>query len=247
MKNSHYKLALIVVFVLIVAVGGIVLFRVPKRAPSISIQQKGETQQTFSKNQSDVDKNQSPTPVQGTDNIKIIKTPEPISQSSQVPEYKPTCKDYGNYFVITRGTGEVGDDILIKYKPDYKSIAYKCEYVAGIGDYILGGAGSAEYFTDIISHFAITDDGTSAGSRGLTAYDLNTKKQVFHDSYQTESLKIDSDSFSYFTLANIQANPQNCLEYDNWSGSASINTRVIVSVPDFIRRDSGEHKCFYVE
>ncbi|MDE1941469.1 MAG: hypothetical protein KGI66_05085, partial [Patescibacteria group bacterium] len=106
---------------------------------------------------------------------------------------------------------------------------------------------TAEYFSKIVDHFAITDIGTSASLRSFAVYDLTIRKQIFSGSYVDGQINITDRSVTYWTPTNITPTLQNCPQYNEWYHSAVIASEMSLSFPDIKNTDLGTKRCFYQE
>jgi hypothetical protein len=157
--------------------------------------------------------------------------------------YKENCVGNDKYFVISKDkTDEVWSDILIKYKSSPSQII-SCQYSKGSGDFEV--AGDAMYVLALENNFLIIDSGTGPDPRGLTVYDLNTRKKVFEDSYSSP-VDIQNNVINYWTDSTKTATEKNCPDLKEWQADglgAAIDAHVSLNISTLTKTDLGEYRC----
>jgi hypothetical protein len=157
--------------------------------------------------------------------------------------YNNNCVSNDKFVVIAKDKiDEVGSDILVKYKAS-PGQNISCDYVAGSGDYGLGGG--AEYILALENNFLITDTGTGPDGRVLTIYDLNPRKEVFRDSY-SKPVDIKDNVINYWTGTTTPVTLENCPDYKEWETDglgAGIDAYVSLDMSTLTKKELGKYHC----
>jgi len=154
------------------------------------------------------------------------------------------CFDSAKYFAIQKGLSDsVGSNILIKYKKT-PSDKFPCTYTVASGDFEIKNV-QAEYFLAFTDNFLVLDKGTAPEPRGLIAYNLNSRKIVFTDSY-AKPVSVEGDSITYFSKTNVKPVLENCILINSYTSSglgAVVMSRITVNLSSLTKVDSGMTKC----
>jgi len=168
--------------------------------------------------------------------LSTFKFIEPISNLE--------CNNSSKYFVVSKNyEGDLGSDFLVKYKTS-EDQTISCKYVVEKTNFEIKDQGPA-YFFALTDNFLILDYGTAPPPRTLIVYDLNSRKEVYTDSYSAP-FSILNDVITYWSPIEEKATNENCpglSEYTaNWFGAA-IEAHVSVNLSNLVKKELGEYRC----
>jgi hypothetical protein len=167
----------------------------------------------------------------------------PNCEFAACPANNINCKDSSKYFVISRSENDSGTDFLVKYKTSNNQIM-PCSYIVEKTDFELKDQ-AATYFLALTDDFLILDSGTAPDPRGLTVYNLNSRKKVYTDSY-SKPISIQNDTMIYWSPIEEKVTNENCPEISQYLAnglSAGIEARVSLSLSNLIKKELGEYRC----
>src|SRR3989339_227794 len=179
-------------------------------------------------------------------NLPIVDNKQLNNQiSTKSSSLNITCKDTPNYFIVSKSLAlDTGTDILIKYKDNNKNIT--CDYKIQGTDFEIKDNGNSEYFYAINKNLLILDSGTGSENRGVTIYNLDTRKEVFTDTYNmdgVDNLNIKENAMTYWSTNFKQTvTKQNCPQYYN---SGKFVSHISMDLSTLIKTDLNEDKCVY--
>jgi len=156
--------------------------------------------------------------------------------------YETKCHDGAEYFTVTRGRADVGEDILVKEK--LPGVTYPCRYTVSEGDIQLTN-GNATYYFDIEGHFLVLDSGTAPHPRGLAIYDLDKRKEVYTDKYNTP-IEVANGTVTYWQPIATKVDAKNCpklSEYTAQGLGAGIERHVTLTLSTLKIAPTGEERC----
>lgn len=166
------------------------------------------------------------------------------------------CYDRNDYFVITRtdATGNVGEDILIKYKTD-KHQKIDCDYKATKDDFellntpsgVASGISNLQFFSNIKDNHIIVNKG-AAFDYGFKIYDLDKREVAFSDDYSGGLLELKDSTLTYWRITNDISSAKNCAKYDEYqkTGVAVIEGKVSLDISDPTEKKFEEFRCLGV-
>lgn len=154
------------------------------------------------------------------------------------------CYETPRYVAIEKKLdSSVGSDILVKYKTSPEQ-RVRCTYTFKEGDFEIKNV-SAEYFLAFTDNFLILDSGTAPEPRGLVAYDLRTRAQVFTDRY-AQPVVVSGDTITYFSESEQVPTNATCPELASYIENglgAALMSKVTVDLPSLTKTQSGEMRC----
>ena len=113
-------------------------------------------------------------------------------------------------------------------------------------DFEIKDNGNSEYFYAINKNLLILDSGTGSENRGVTIYNLDTRKEVFTDTYNmdgVDNLNIKENAMTYWSTNFKQTvTKQNCPQYYN---SGKFVSHISMDLSTLIKTDLNEDKCVY--
>jgi hypothetical protein len=147
---------------------------------------------------------------------------------------------------------DVGSDITIRYRPSGKSknflkiITESSRWASYSPDDIgINRPNDAAYFLGIFDHWLIVDSGTGPDPRGLSIYDLNTKKKIYDGSY-SEPIYISHGKLIFWTEIG-KADENNCPHFKEWlhnyGGTPAIDGKVEFDFKFLTLQHLSEEKC----
>ena len=160
-----------------------------------------------------------------------------------------SCEESSKYFVISKRSEDyIKSDFLVKYKTD-KDQVIPCDYIVAEGDFEIKNQ-EATYFLALTDNFLLLDRGTAPPPRTLTAYDLNSRKEVYNDQYSYRPpVSVSGDNITYWSPIDEEVTEDNCPEfyelYKLYSGSAEIEAYVTLNLVDLTKEELGEYRCSY--
>jgi hypothetical protein len=101
------------------------------------------------------------------------------------------------------------------------------------------------YFLGIFDHWLIVDSGTGPDPRGLTIYDLNTKKKIYECSY-SDPIYINHGKLIFWTEIG-KADENNCPHFKEWlhnyGGTPAIDGKVEFDFKFLTLQHLSDEKC----
>lgn len=160
--------------------------------------------------------------------------------------YEESCISNDKYFVTYKYlNGDVGSDILVKYKTN-KGQNFSCNYEVEKNDFEIKNEW-AEYTLALENNFLILDSGTGPDPRGLIIYNLDSRKKVYTDEYFEESVIIQNNTINYWSPTNQKATPENCFKFSeyekNGEGAEGIDSHVVLDLSNLSKKELGEYRC----
>jgi len=171
--------------------------------------------------------------------LSINQTESLVTGQTTVTEANGlTCYSNSQYFLIAKDGGHN----LLKYKTKAnQNIA--CEYNIGKNDFEFGNG--VEYFLAFVGNHLITDSGTAPGLRGLTVYDLDTRKEVYQG-YHDSSISVKDNTISYWTKSGEKVTRENCPQLDEYSAEgfgAVRESYVTLDLGSLSEKAEGQYRC----
>ncbi len=155
------------------------------------------------------------------------------------------CLESPKYVAVQRNIkDDVGSDILVKFKTSADQ-KIPCKYSVAPGDFEVKENGSAQYFLVFTTNFLALDSSVDQDPRTLTIYNLNTKKQVYEDTY-SKPITQEGDVLTYWTPTNTKATAQNCTQYKEYTSKytgAFIESQVRLDLSTLTKKELGESRC----
>lgn len=152
------------------------------------------------------------------------------------------CEESSKYFVMSKNS-DILSDFLVKYKTS-KDQFILCSYVVEETDFELKDQ-AATYFLALTDNFLILDSGTAPDPRGLTVYDLNSRKKVYTDTY-SKPISTLKDVITYWNPTEEKATNENCpnlRQYLAGGLGAGIEALVSLDLSHLTKKELGEYRC----
>lgn len=170
----------------------------------------------------------------------------PPMGTATTSESDVSCHDSVKYVVVTRdraGSGEVGNDILVKHKTGAQD-AVACAYVVAPGDIELAAPGPT-YFLGLTGDYLLLDHGTAPPPRGLSVYDLTVGKEIYSDQYN-KPVEVGEGTFTYWQPITTAPTTENCPDLSTWRANgldAGIERHVTLDLATLQFTDLGDMRC----
>ncbi len=168
----------------------------------------------------------------------------PTTENSTDISFNLECYGSAKFVAIQKGNGDsVGSDILIKYRKDPSQVL-SCDYTVADGDFEIADV-LATYFLSFTDNFLLLDSGTAPPPRGLTAYDLRSRKMVFTDKY-TKPVSVQGDSISYLSPTEEKPTIKNCPNLDDFKSKglgAVLMNKVTVNLKTLSKKYADSTAC----
>ncbi len=124
------------------------------------------------------------------------------------------CYIFKEYVIKTMSGEDVGEDILVYKRAAAATPTSYCK--TKTRPHLTIKNPDANYFTGLSNEFLFIDSGTSADSRGLEIYNLNTKKSVYSTEYH-DSVELQNDRFVLYDKVSEKSGAvKNCREAAKW-------------------------------
>lgn len=172
---------------------------------------------------------------------KIISTFKFLKEVSGL-----NCEENSKYFVIYKEefiNDSFEQSFLVKYKTDSKQ-NIPCSYVVDKEDFEIKDQ-FFTWFLALTDNFLILDMGTGPWPRTFIVYNLNSRKEVYTDSYSTP-MSILNDVITYWNPINQKVTNENCPELSKYSAmglGTGIETHVSLDIFNLIKKELGEYRC----
>lgn len=155
----------------------------------------------------------------------------------------PKCLASPQFQVVYREKAvDVGSDILVQ-RLDGKP--RKCAFDRKDGDYRVGGPDDANYVLGLSGNVLVLDQGTGP-DRTLALYDLDARKVVLSQDYDSEQpVKIEPGKISFRAVTG-PANASNCSEFRSFAANgleAALTQAAEVTLPGAKLALSGKVGC----
>lgn len=159
------------------------------------------------------------------------------------------CITFPNYVIVEKSLApNVGTDILVKYITATDTVP-TCAYAPGVGDYAISGTNTAQYFLGLENNFLLLDNGTAPPPRGLTIFDLSTRKKAFQDKY-SGPVMAQHNTVEYWSPTDISVTQANCPDKDVFAQQglgAVLEERVSLNLSTMTKNPLGQIQCVAVQ
>lgn len=174
----------------------------------------------------------------------------PNCEFAQCPENKLVCKESTKYFVIsTEDIIKEGTDFLVKYKAASADQNIPCSYSAGINDFEIKNK-YATYFLALTDNFLVLDSGTAPPPRGISIYNLNSRKEVYSGLYSffdnSHDISASGDVLTYWEPTDKAVTIENCPEMNDWIShglGAGIEALISFDLSTLTKKELGQYRC----